>query len=133
MFSWHCRELPHAALSAVLQFCRMVCNPRMAAGESCFFMEVQSQVGKTGGANSFPQNSSVPSMQPCSLLWAADNSGGGLLVLKTLPERLPLPDSSLGTFRGIELCVHFCFGRLHFPRSISSYIPLALTEMMRNG
>lgn len=125
-------------------FFRVVCNPRMAAGESCCSTEVQSQAVYPSQGNMrckfFPEKQLSAVQVPlcsitlsCELLtMAAEDS----LLSRPFQKGSCFPISCsavLSTFRGIKLCAHFCLGRLHFPRSISSYIPLALTEMMRNG
>lgn len=125
-------------------FFRVVCNPRMTAGESCCSMEVQSRAVYPSWGNRrckfFPKKQlSAVRVLSCGialfcepLTMAAEDS----LLSSPYQKGFSFPISCsavLSTFRGIKLCAHFCLGRLQFPRSISSYIPLALTKMMRNG
>lgn len=125
-------------------FFRVVCSPRVAAGESCCSTEVRSQAVYPSWGNTrckfFPQKQVSAVQAPscgvavsCELLTTAAEDS---LLSRPFQKGSSFPISCsavLSTFRGIKLCAHFCLGRLHFPRSISSYIPLALTKMMRNG
>jgi len=125
-------------------FFRAVCDPRTAAGESCCSTEVQSRAVYPSRGNTrcefFPkkQLSAVQVPSPGFALsfelltMAAEDS----LLSRHFQKGSSFPISCsavLSIFRGIKFCAHFCLGLLHFPRSISSYLPLTLTEMMRNG
>lgn len=123
---------------------RLVCNPRVAVGESCCSMEVWSWAVYPGWGNS--RYKCIPKKQlsavqvplciialSCKLLTTAAEDS---LLSRPFQKGSLFPISCsavLSTFRGIKLCACFFLGRLHFPRSVSSYIRLALTKMMRNG
>ena len=127
-------------------FFRVVCNPRMAAGESCCSTEdccwswaVYPSWGNTR-CKFFPEKQlSAVQVPLCSIALSCElltTAAEDSLLSRPFQKGSSFPISCsavLSPFRGLKWCAHSCLGRLHFPRSISSYVPLALTKMMRNG
>lgn len=124
-------------------FSRVVCNPRMSAAESCCSTEVWSRAVHSSQGRMrckfFPEEQLSAVQAPsCSIALSCE-----LLTTAAEDSLLSRPfwkdsffpiscSAVLSTFRGIKLCAYFCLGWLHLPKSISSYIPLALTKIMRN-
>lgn len=125
-------------------FFRAVCSLRMAAEESCSRSEMRAWAVYPSWGNmrskSFSEQQLSAALVPlhsiavsCELLTMAAKDS---FLLRPFQKGSSFPISCsavLSTFGEIKWCAHFCLGLLHFPRSISSYIPLALTKMMRNG